>query len=102
MLSQPFLGRRVQGAQASTLPAVACSGGGDHLRALVLDRLELSGSGRPNCSRILAYAEAVSVAQRAMPTASAESRVVTMARPADWDRFDSSRSLPISMPLART
>ncbi|CFS26565.1 Uncharacterised protein [Mycobacterium tuberculosis] len=31
--------------------------------------------GRPNCSRILAYADAVSVAHRATPTASADSRV---------------------------
>ena len=36
--------------------------------------------GLPNCSRILAYAEAVSVAQRATPMASADSSVDISAR----------------------
>ena len=36
--------------------------------------------GRPNCSRILAYAAAVSVAQRATPIASADSSVEISAR----------------------
>ena len=38
--------------------------------------------GRPNCSRILAYSDAVSVAHRATPTASADSRVDIRARAA--------------------
>ena len=48
--------------------------------------------GRPNCSRILAYSDAVSVAHRATPTASADSRVDISARASARLRLDSTRS----------
>ncbi len=58
--------------------------------------------GRPNCSRILAYSAAVSVAQRATPTASADSRVEIKARARARLRFDSTRSSTTSTALTRT
>ena len=58
--------------------------------------------GRPNCSRILAYSDAVSVAQRATPTHSADSSVDISARARSRLRLDSTRSSPTSTALART
>ena len=58
--------------------------------------------GLPNCSRIFAYAAAVSVAQRATPTASADNRVVTNARADATLRLLKTRSAGTSTALART
>ena len=58
--------------------------------------------GRPNCSRIFAYSDAVSVAQRATPTHSADSSVDISARASDRLSPPSKRSSPTSMALART
>ena len=58
--------------------------------------------GLPNCSRILAYAEAVSVAQRATPMDSADSSVDISARARVRLRLLSTRSSPTSTALART
>ena len=58
--------------------------------------------GRPNCSRIFAYSEAVSVAQRATPMHSADSSVDISARASVRLRLDSTRSSPTSTALART
>ena len=58
--------------------------------------------GLPNCSRILAYAVAVSVAQRATPMHSADSSVDIRARASVRLRLLSTRSSPTSTALART
>ena len=58
--------------------------------------------GRPNCSRILAYADAVSVAHRATPMHSADSSVDISARARVRLRLLSTRSSPTSTALART
>ena len=58
--------------------------------------------GLPNCSRILAYSDAVSVAQRATPMHSADSSVDIRARARVRLRLASTRSSPTSTALART
>ncbi len=58
--------------------------------------------GLPNCSRILAYCDAVSVAQRATPMASADSSVDISACAVVMVRLVSAASSPTSTALART
>lgn len=58
--------------------------------------------GLPNCSRIFAYCDAASVAQRATPTASADSRVNISACAVAMVRSLNTASSPTSTALART
>ncbi len=58
--------------------------------------------GLPNCSRILAYCAAVSVAQRATPTASADSRVDISAYAVVMLSLLNTASSPTSTASART
>ena len=76
-------------------------GGGDHLRALVLDRLEL-----PDRAAELFADLGIRRGGVGGPAGDADGLGREQGGDdgpaADWDRFDSSRSLPISTPLART
>ena len=58
--------------------------------------------GLPNCSRILAYSDAVSVAQRATPMASADSKVNIRARAVVTLRLLNTTSPVTSTALTRT